>query len=109
MTRNARTAAGRIRNSFRHASQQRERMPLNDALSLPILRDARPNPATLFRWCMRGVRGVRLNHTRVGGRIFVTASDVERFLAAINQSTTPTVRAPIAANVDAELDALGVK
>jgi Protein of unknown function (DUF1580) len=43
----------------------------------------RPNVATVFRWCLRGIRGVRLEHVRVGRRIMTTADALDRFLADV--------------------------
>lgn len=42
------------------------------------------HPSTVFRWAGQGVRGTRLQITRIGGRTGVTPSDVRGFLAALN-------------------------
>ena len=52
--------------------------PLNDEL-IPLSQAARslpskPGAATLWRWHRRGVKGVKLEIVRVGGRVFTTAS-----------------------------------
>ncbi len=55
--------------------------------------------ATVFRWAGKGVRGIRLPTTRIGGRTGVTPQDLRRFLDALNpQNGSPepadAVRAP---------------
>lgn len=44
-----------------------------------------PHAATCWRWAQVGVRGVRLRTTVVGGRRYTSQSDVDEFLAALNQ------------------------
>jgi hypothetical protein len=46
-----------------------------------------PGPATLFGWANRGVRGVRLESCRIGGRRFTTLAALRRFLDAVNGVT----------------------
>jgi hypothetical protein len=41
--------------------------------------------ATVWRWCMHGVRGRRLGTVLVGARRYVLAEDLDAFLAAGNQ------------------------
>lgn len=62
----------------------------------PILSDARLTMAetaracggvavsTVWRWTLKGVRGVRLRTVHLGGRRYVLRSDLDAFLAAIN-------------------------
>src|ERR1700693_2274636 len=40
----------------------------------------RPNPATLWRWRTRGVRGVRLKTSLIGGRRSVTRAALQQFI-----------------------------
>lgn len=44
------------------------------------------DPATLHRWCLRGVRGVVLRSTMVGGRRYFRRSDIAEFMARINRA-----------------------
>ena len=37
--------------------------------ALPRIDGKRPHPSTLWRWCRKGVRGVRLEYVRLGKRI----------------------------------------
>ena len=43
-----------------------------------------PHVATVWRWCSRGVRGVRLESLVIGGTRLVTQDAIDRFLAATN-------------------------
>lgn len=84
-------------------------------------------PRVAARWCNRGCRGrdgVRhvLEHRLVGGRFFVSAQGLARFLDALNELPTgaddsapssgvlrsPTQRRSASAAAAAELDALGL-
>lgn len=54
------------------------------------------NVATIWRWCTKGVRGVRLESLVIGGRRVTTEEAFERFIAATNPeasaTATPTAR-----------------
>jgi hypothetical protein len=48
----------------------------------------RPHPSTIWRWCRKGVksrsgRRIKLEHIRVGGRIFTTPSALDRFFKEV--------------------------
>ncbi|MGA2619871.1 MAG: DUF1580 domain-containing protein [Thermoguttaceae bacterium] len=43
--------------------------------------------ATLWRWMLRGIGGVRLESVKIGGVRYVTRKAVERFVAALNRGT----------------------
>lgn len=40
----------------------------------------RPDKTTLYRWCLRGVQGVKLDHVRLGGRILTSRQAITRFI-----------------------------
>ncbi|MDV6034054.1 MAG: DUF1580 domain-containing protein [Phycisphaera sp. RhM] len=42
----------------------------------------RPDKCTLYRWCRDGVRGTKLEHVRLGGRILTSRQAVRRFIEA---------------------------
>ena len=63
--------------SFRAAAK---RLPPLDA-------DHRIGAATLRRWASHGARGKRLETLRLGSRVLTTWQAVERFLAALNESS----------------------
>ena len=51
----------------------------------------RPSANAVWRWCRTGIRSrtglvVRLEHIRVGGRIFTTEDALNRFFAAVAQA-----------------------
>jgi hypothetical protein len=47
----------------------------------PIL-GKRVDKTTLYRWCLRGVGGVKLEHARVGNQILVSLPAITRFIEA---------------------------
>ena len=60
----------------------------------------RPSANAVWRWCRRGVRSrtgqiVRLDHIRVGGRIFTTEDALHRFFAAVSEADAPYFARPV--------------
>lgn len=56
---------------------------LQDARSeLFKLTGRRPDKATLYRWCLRGVRGTKLEYVRLGDRMFTSVQALTRFIEA---------------------------
>jgi hypothetical protein len=49
------------------------------ALRLPV----KKSTATVKLWCRRGLRGVRLETTTVGGSVRITVESLERFLREV--------------------------
>lgn len=45
----------------------------------------RPNVATVWRWAIKGMRGVRLRTISLGRYRYTTASALERFIAEISE------------------------
>ena len=79
-----------------------------------LQRDGRPvHIATLHRWWLRGVRGVRLRTWLVGGVRVTTESAVEEFLDRLNNpglppdAPTPADRARQIAAAERELELAG--
>ena len=91
----------------------------------------RPHIATLHRWRLRGVKGIKLKTIKVGGRRFVSRESLEEFIAQTTEAadgesaSTSTMNqqgrstgqaeaaqrrcsAPSTNRVDAELDAAGI-
>jgi len=54
-----------------------------------------PSIPTLHRWRLRGVRGVKLETLKVGGRRFTSIEAIARFVEALNepQSSEPSITA----------------
>jgi hypothetical protein len=49
----------------------------------------RPDASTLWRWCRKGHRGVRLEYLRFGRRIFTSIEALDRFAAAVAAMDAP--------------------
>lgn len=63
------------------------RVLAEDVLTLKQARDElaellgrRPDKTTLYRWCLRGVKGTRLDHVRVGNQICTSRQALTRFI-----------------------------
>ncbi len=94
---------------------------------LPKFQGTKIHTSTLWRWCSRGVRGVRLEYLRLGGRILASVEAVTRFaaklaeldqqprddpLAEVRQKAkrrTPTQRDRDVARARKELEAAGIR
>jgi hypothetical protein len=66
---------------------------LIDEKPLPLAEAARllpkrPNPATLWRWRKKGVRGVRLQTVLIGGRRYVTRNALQQFIEAVTAAAS---------------------
>ena len=40
----------------------------------------RPDKTTLYRWCLKGIGGTKLEHVRIGGRILTSRQALTRFI-----------------------------
>ena len=49
------------------------------------------NVSTVWRWCLKGVKGVRLESICVGGKRFVTTAGLERFIDRRTRAQEPPV------------------
>lgn len=59
------------------------------ARSLPKLRKNRPvAPSTLWRWAQRGIKGHRLETTKIGGTTVTSKEALQRFFDAVNGNGT---------------------
>jgi hypothetical protein len=56
--------------------------------------DRRVSLATLHRWRQKGVRGVKLETTLIGGLRYTSKEAIVRFIAAQNAHDTPAAPAP---------------
>ena len=86
--------------------------PLAEAARrLPRLRSNRPvSVSTLWRWAFRGLRGVRLETTLVGGVRVTSAEALRQFFAALN--CAPKSHEPSSGRqetVESELDKIGIR
>lgn len=55
------------------------------AQTVPAPDGKHPATSTLWRWCRRGVRGVRLEYVRIGRRIFTSRESLTRFANRLAQ------------------------
>ena len=77
-------------------------LSLTDAArALPAIDGRRPHISTIWRWIRRGVRGVRLEHLRLGHRVCTSREALNRFAQRLAEadekpgektSTTPKRR-----------------
>lgn len=63
--------------------------------------------ATIWRWMLSGVRGIKLRATRVGGRRFILESDWLAFSAALNADLADSPADPTPAAVTARAERAG--
>lgn len=62
--------------------------------TLPRVNGKRPAISTLWRWCRKGLRGVRLEYIRVGRNIATSREALSRFFAALADADTPPAQSP---------------
>jgi hypothetical protein len=48
----------------------------------------RPSVPTLFRWALKGCRGIKLETIMVGGRRFTSTQAIQRFVNRLSQDNT---------------------
>jgi len=67
---------------MQNANLHKERLTLNE-----VAKRLKVHVATVYRWTLQGVRGRRLPSFFIGGRRFVTLSDLEWFIQSEDQPT----------------------
>ena len=76
---------------------------------LPRLGGKKPHTSTLWRWCAKGLRGVRLEHARVGHRVVTSRQALDRFSRRLAESSLARFRVGEAhARAEAQLDDAGL-
>jgi hypothetical protein len=73
-----------------------ELLTLNEAAKVLQLNGSRPHLSTIWRWCRKGLRGIRLDYVRVGRKIVTSPDALSRFmneLAAADQVVGQPVQA----------------
>ena len=53
---------------------------------LPRVNGRKPAVSTLWRWCRRGLRGVRLDYLRIGRNIVTSPQALHRFFTALAEA-----------------------
>jgi hypothetical protein len=51
---------------------------------LPKVRDTPVHKSTMWRWASRGVKGVRLETIKVGGKTYTTKAALDEFMHDLN-------------------------
>jgi hypothetical protein len=51
----------------------------------------KPNISTIWRWCLKGCKGVTLESICIGNKRYVTVSAIERFIEARSLARSPAV------------------
>ncbi len=51
----------------------------------------KPHVSTMWRWCLKGCKGVVLESICIGGKRFVTAASIDRFIEASTAASHPSV------------------
>jgi hypothetical protein len=70
-------------------------IPLKEAANvLPRRNGKRINFSTLWRWSMRGVRGVKLETLRIGGTLATSHEALQRFADALTASDSQLFETP---------------
>jgi hypothetical protein len=70
----------------------------DDYLSLKqvsALLPGRPNLSTLHRWRLRGIRGLRLETTLIGGRRFVAREALRDFVTRLSSPSAPSAESQL--------------
>ncbi len=91
--------------------------------AVPRRHGRHPSVATLWRWCRRGIKGVRLEYIRVGRTIITSKEAIARFFEAMaaadkplgptppppqHLGSTPSARRASLADADRILDEAGI-
>jgi hypothetical protein len=59
------------------------------AKKVPTVNGRHPNAVTIWRWMERGLRGVRLRHTRIGHAKVTTEKWLQEFFDALAEAPRP--------------------
>jgi len=69
---------------------QEDLLSLSEAsAALPRIDEKRPHIPTIWRWCRKGVSGVRLEYVRLGHRICTSREALNRFVNALASADAP--------------------
>lgn len=68
---------------MQNANLHKERLTLNE-----VAKRLKVHIATVYRWTLQGVRGRRLSSFLIGGRRYITLSDLEWFLQPEDHPTS---------------------
>lgn len=72
--------------------QKESVLSLNEAIAtLPCVDGRRPHLSTIWRWCKRGYRGIRLEYCRIGNRVVTSREALERFTQRLTEADSDGV------------------
>ena len=67
-------------------------LSLADAVKVvPAIDGRRPHISTIWRWCRRGLRGVRLEYVRLGHRVCTSREAIYRFAQRLAEADSQQV------------------
>ena len=76
--------------------QAEELLSLTDAAkALPPIDGKRPHVSTIWRWVRRSVRGIRLEHVRLGHRVCTSQEALARFAQRLADADERAVGRPV--------------
>ncbi len=75
-------------------SNEEKLLPLSAAVESAT--GQRPHPSTLHRWRLRGIKGVRLETIRCGGKRLCSIEAVRRFLESVTEAADGPARPTVA-------------
>jgi len=62
---------------------------------LPRINGRRLHVSTVWRWCRKGIKGIRLDHNRLGCAIFISQDALNSFFAELAQADDSLMPKPI--------------
>lgn len=71
--------------NVKHLSEERPLSLSAAAAYIGRLTGDKPHISTIWRWCSKGCKGIRLESIYIGGKRYVTVSAIERFIEALSQ------------------------
>ncbi len=76
--------------------QAEQLLSLTDAAkALPPIDGTRPHSSTVWRWCRRGLKGVRLEHVRLGHRVCTSLDALARFSQRLAETDERAAERPV--------------
>ncbi len=65
-------------------------IPLSEVANFVPRRRGKPiNLSTVYRWVVRGIRGVRLERVQIGGLTYTSVEAIERFFETLTLAANP--------------------
>lgn len=61
---------------------------------LPVLNGKKVSTNAIWRWCLKGIQGVHLDHVRVGVRICTSKEALNRFANAVAEAAKDRIAIP---------------